>query len=58
MKYYIKKVPGFFELRQTRFRHLKKDHPHDVCAVCRTKEGALEMYDKHLSGGVEGERDA
>jgi len=45
-KYYVVQNKGLYELRQTRFKSLKKDHPHDVCAVARTEEEMKEMRNK------------
>lgn len=56
--YYLKSTGGMIELRQTRFKDRKTEHPHDVCAIGRSKGEVLAMYDRHLSGGVEGEREA
>lgn len=38
---------GFYTLRQTRFKCLEKEHPHDVCAVARSLEELKGMCQKH-----------
>ena len=46
-KYYVKKGKhGLYELRQIRFRDLKYEHPHDVCAIARSKKEMNRMRRK------------
>jgi hypothetical protein len=59
MTYYITQRGSLYELKQTRFKHYVtggSEHPWDVCAVGRNVEEILDMYDKYLSGGIEGHR--
>lgn len=45
---YVKhEADGTWTLRQERFKHLKKEHPHDVCAVATSYEQLKEMCEKH-----------
>lgn len=53
--YYIEEYTGHAYLRQTRFKG--QSHPHDVCAVGHDVAEVLAMYDKFLTGGVEGHRE-
>ena len=52
-EYYVSKSSeGFYELKQTRFKHLRS-HPHDVCAVAWTIDDLKAMADKYLVGAVD-----
>lgn len=48
--YYVERVGGFLELRQTRFENVRQSrsgqgHRHDVCAVARDREEMQKMLD-------------
>ena len=52
--YYVKRSShSLLELRQTRFKALSTEHPHDVCAIARNREELQGMYDKYLAGGID-----
>lgn len=38
---------GTFTLRQERFRERKTEHPHDVCAVARSRDELRLMCEPH-----------
>ena len=45
---YVKQEPnGFWTVRQERYRHRKREHPGDVCAIARTYEELRSMAEKH-----------
>jgi hypothetical protein len=44
--YYVTNNNGLFELRKTRFKGRKKEHPHDVCAVARSRAEINSMRKK------------
>lgn len=50
-QYYIRKADQGFELRQTRFEHLRNDHPHDVCAVWMTWD-QWDSMKHHFTGSI------
>lgn len=55
-QYYLVKNNGLIELRRTRFKELYcqgKDHPHDVCAVARSKDEMRSMVYKYQFGKVD-----
>lgn len=41
--YYVRKEDDLYVLRQQRFRHLKEEHPHDVCATNPFLSGIKSM---------------
>jgi len=46
--YYVKKgKKGLYELRQIKFKHLKEEHPYDICAYAHTKEEMKRMRRKY-----------
>lgn len=64
MDMYVTQEPGgLLELRQTRFKALRytrggEGHPHDVCAVARTREEMQGIVDAYFTGPIAWEIDA